>query len=107
MAFSETTFEPIQPELAVWPVCSRAALFLPTRIKLKATGAEAIPLQSIMVDVGGLGPPAPCLQSKYKVNLSRCVGCTYDFKVALRLLQSCSKSTEATRCFEGSPSSDS
>ena len=54
-------FEPIQPEFALWPVCLRAALFLPTRIKLKATGAEAIPLKPIMVDVEGLETPGPLL----------------------------------------------
>jgi len=61
--FGDLNFEPIQLELAVWPVCSRAAFFLPTRIQLKATGAEAIPQRPIMVDVGGLEPPGTCLQS--------------------------------------------
>jgi len=60
-----------------------------------------------MVDVTGIEPATPCLQSKQKFNLSRCFGCAYQFQALLRLLQSCSKSTEATHCFEGSPSSDS
>ena len=33
---------PIQRELAAWPVCSRASVFLPARIVLKASAAEAI-----------------------------------------------------------------
>jgi hypothetical protein len=32
-----------------------------------------------MVDVGGLEPPAACLQSKRKFNLSRCFSCAYKF----------------------------
>ena len=42
------------------------------------------------MDVAGLEPAAPCLQSKRKFNLSRCFGCAYEFEARLRSLQSCS-----------------
>jgi hypothetical protein len=31
----------------------------------------------LVVDVTGLEPVTPCLQSKHKFNLSRCFGCAY------------------------------
>jgi hypothetical protein len=52
------------------------------------------------VDVAGLEPAAPCLQSKRKFNLSRCFGCAYQFEAFLRLLQSCAKKA-ALRCLTG------
>jgi len=32
-----------------------------------------------LVDVAGIEPATPCLQSKQKINLSRCFGCVYGF----------------------------
>jgi hypothetical protein len=49
-----------------------------------------------LVDVAGLEPATPCLQSKRKFNLSRCFGCAYHFEAPLRLLQSCSKTDSLT-----------
>ena len=49
-----------------------------------------------LVDVAGLEPAAPCLQSRRKFNLSRCFGCAYQLQAALRLLQSCSKKGSLT-----------
>ncbi len=45
-----------------------------------------------LVDVAGIEPAAPCLQSKRKFNLSRRFGCAYQFQALLRLLQTCSNS---------------
>jgi len=53
-----------------------------------------------LVDVRGFEPLTPCLQSKRKFNLSRCVGCVYQFEAFLRLLQSCSKKA-ALHCLTG------
>ena len=39
------------------------------------------------MDVAGIEPATPCLQSKRKFNLSRCFGCAYQFEGFLRLLQ--------------------
>src|SRR5258708_4509499 len=44
-----------------------------------------------LVDVAGIEPATPCLQSKRKFNLSRCFGCAYQFEGFSTLLQSCSK----------------
>jgi hypothetical protein len=49
-----------------------------------------------MVDVAGIEPATPCLQSRRKFNLSRCFGCAYQFQAVLRLLQSCSKRDSLT-----------
>jgi len=46
-----------------------------------------------MVDVAGIEPATPCLQSKHKFNLSHCFGCAYEFEAPLRLLQRCSKNS--------------
>ena len=46
-----------------------------------------------LVDVAGIEPATPCLQSKRKFNLSRCFGCAYEFEAPLRLLQRCSKNS--------------
>jgi hypothetical protein len=46
------------------------------------------------VDVTGIEPVTPCLQSKQKFKLNRCFGCAYQFEVVLRLLQRCSKNAE-------------
>ena len=52
------------------------------------------------MDVAGIEPATPCLQSKRKFNLSRCFGCAYQFEGFLRLLQNCSKKA-ALRCLTG------
>ena len=49
-----------------------------------------------MVDVAGIEPATPCLQSKQKFNLRRCFGFDYKFEALLRLLQSCSKNGRLT-----------
>ena len=49
----------------------------------------------MLVDVAGIEPATPCLQSKHKFNLSRCFGCAYYFQALLRLLQSCSKKPQS------------
>ena len=43
------------------------------------------------MDVAGIEPATPCLQSKQKINLSHCFGCAYSFQTALKLLQCCSE----------------
>jgi hypothetical protein len=48
-------------------------------------------MERIVVDVTGIEPATPCLQSKRKFNLSHCFGCAYQFQALLKLLQRCSK----------------
>ena len=42
------------------------------------------------MDVTGIEPVTPCLQSKHKFNPSRCFGCAYSCEALLRLLHNCS-----------------
>ena len=57
--FGKHNSEPIQLELAAWPVCSRATFFFVSAKALKATAAEAIHSGPIMVDVGDSNPRPP------------------------------------------------
>src|SRR5437879_7639751 len=59
---------------------------------------NALQSENKLVDVRGFEPLTPCLQSKRKFNLSRCVGCVYQFEAFLRLLQSCSKKAALHCC---------
>ena len=61
---------------------------------------NALQSENKLVDVRGFEPLTPCLQCKRKFNLSRCVGCVYQFEAFLRLLQSCSKKA-ALHCLTG------
>jgi len=89
--FGDHNFEPVQPELAVWPVCSRAAFFLPTRIKLKLLVPKQFPWGRLWWAVQDSNMRPPACEGRRKFNLSRCFGCAYQFQAPLRLLQSCSK----------------
>jgi hypothetical protein len=44
---------------------------------------NALQSEKKLVDVRGFEPLTPCLQSRFKFNLSRCFGCAYSFKTFL------------------------
>jgi hypothetical protein len=44
---------------------------------------SAVQSENKLVDVAGIEPATPCLQSKRKFNLSRCFGCAYQFEAPL------------------------
>src|ERR1700741_3372447 len=78
MSFSETTTT-LNLSKRSWPcgLYAHGRLFLANADKAESYGGEAITLGLIMVDVGGLEPPARCLQSREGKTLNGFVGVAY------------------------------
>jgi len=59
--FGDHNFEPVQPELAVWPVCSRAAFFFANANKAEGYWSQSNSPGPIMVGSAGLEHATSCL----------------------------------------------